>query len=424
MRRQPSGRGSKCSGIDMADLQKPHTDGLIPPHGGRLNPRLVQGSERSEILEKACGLQRVALSTREESDLVLLGSGAYSPLAGFLCGEDYRAVLDSLHLADGTLWPLPVTVSISSRQAALLSPGEEVALVSKGDSGSDAILAIMVLQDVFAYDKELEAGAVFRTTDRAHPGVAALHDQHELYVGGPVTVVSEGRYPTDYPEYARPEETRRIFAGRGWTSVAAFQTRNPLHRSHEYLMKTALETSDGLLLHPVVGRLKPGDIPAEVRMRCYRVLLERYFPQDRVVLSVYPLEMRYAGPREALLHAVIRQNFGCNRIIIGSDHAGVGSYYGPFDAQSILDEIPDGELAIAALKLDHAFWCRRCGGMASRKTCPHPEADHMAISGTELRAMLSAGRLPPAEFSRPEVIDILKQYYRREAERPVSEVKP
>lgn len=269
----------------------------------------------------------------------------------------------------------------------------------------------MVVEEKYSYDKHTEVVQVFRTDDAAHPGVRGVLDQGEIYLGGPVTVFSEGDYPQRFAEFARPAETRAIFAERGWTTIAAFQTRNPLHRSHEYLTKIALEVCDGLLIHPIVGKLKSGDIPAEVRMECYRVLLENYYPRDRVVLKVYPMEMRYGGPREAVLHAIIRQNFGCSHLIVGRDHAGVGNYYGPFDAQKIFDELAPGDLHIQPLKLDPTFWCWRCGSMASLKTCPHPPEDHLSISGTKLREMLSRGERPPEQFSRKEVVDVLVKYY-------------
>jgi sulfate adenylyltransferase len=282
------------------------------------------------------------------------------------------------------------------------------------DRESQEIMGTMAVQDKYTYDKEKEAQFVFRTTDRAHPGVQKLFEQGEILMGGPVQAFSEGGYPERFGEYfARPEETRRLFSDREWSQVAAFQLRNPMHRSHEYCTKIALEVSDGLFIHPLVGALKEDDIPAEVRMRCYEVLLDKYYPKDRVILKVYPMEMRYAGPREALLHAVIRQNFGCAYLIVGRDHAGVGSYYGPFDAQDIFDSLEPEDLHIKPLKIDWTFYCYKCQGMASLKTCPHNSVDRCLISGTELRRMLSNGKMPPSEFSRPEVLEILIDYYRQ-----------
>jgi len=273
-------------------------------------------------------------------------------------------------------------------------------------------MGTMRVEELFSYDKRAEARHVFRSEDEAHPGVAKVYAQGDTCLAGPVEVLSEGGYPERFPEYARPAEVRALFAERGWQTVAAFQTRNPLHRSHEYLTKVALEISDGLFIHPIVGKLKEGDIPAEVRQRCYQVLLDSYYPEDRVLLRVYPMEMRYGGPREAVLHAIIRQNFGCTHLCVGRDHAGVGKYYGPFDAQAIFDEIPPGDLLIRPLKFDNTFWCRACQSMASSKTCPHPPEHHLSISGTKLREMLSAGELPPEEFSRREVLQVLVEYYR------------
>jgi len=281
------------------------------------------------------------------------------------------------------------------------------------DDESNELMGTMLIQQKYAYDRQKEAKNVFRTTDEAHPGVAKVFTQGDVLLGGPVKVVSEGEYPVKYGSYyAHPVETRQIFDELGWSTVAAFQTRNPLHRSHEYCTKIAMEVTDGLLLHPLVGKLKKDDIPAEVRMKCYEVLLEKYYPKDRVVMKVYPMEMRYGGPREAVLHAIFRQNFGCSHIIIGRDHAGVGTYYGPFEAQEIFNEFDENELHIKPLNIDWTFWCYKCESMASMKTCPHTKADRCLISGTELRRMLGAGERPPKEFGRPEVVEILIDYYK------------
>jgi sulfate adenylyltransferase len=353
------------------------------------------------------------MSTKESGDLVMLATGAFSPLEGFMGREDYLGVVERMQCADGSLWPIPVTLAVSKEQAGAVREGQEVALV---DEESDGLMGLMEVREKYTYDRRREAREVFKTEEKAHPGVERIYSQGEVYLGGPVKALSEGRFPQEFPEFARPEETRRIFSDKGWSTVAAFQTRNPLHRSHEYLVKIAMEVLDGVLIHPIVGRLKQGDIPAEVRMSCYEVLLERYFPAERVVLKVYPMEMRYGGPREAVLHGIIRQNFGCSHLIIGRDHAGVGSYYGPFEAQEIFDQLPEGSLEIKPLKLDWTFWCYACGGMASMKTCPHGKEERLLISGTELRRMLSEGKKPPEEFSRPEVLDILSEYYRNERE--------
>jgi len=385
---------------------------LIPPHGGRLLPLLVSGDEREGALNEARALPKIRLSSREVSDLIMLAMGAFSPLQGFMGKEDHRRVVKEMRLSDGLLWPIPITLSVSKEQAGNIKEGQKVALV---DSDQDEIMASMLVEEKYPYDKRQEALQVFGTDDEQHPGVKKVYEQGEVYLGGPAKVFSEGGYPERFPEFARPAETRAIFADRGWTTIAAFQTRNPLHRSHEYLTKIALEVCDGLLIHPIVGKLKSGDIPAEVRMECYKVLLDNYYPKDRVVLKVYPMEMRYGGPREAILHAIIRQNFGCSHLIVGRDHAGVGSYYGPFDAQRIFDELTPGDLYIQPLKLETTFWCNKCGSMASLKTCPHPDEDHLLISGTKLREMLTKGERPPEKFSRKEVLDILVKYYQGNA---------
>jgi len=382
---------------------------LVPPHGGVLTPRLAPPDEVKDRLEHACRLRKVPLSSREVSDLLMIGMGAFSPLTGFMCRADYTSTTFDMHLDSGILWPVPITLTVNADLANRINEGEAVALVD-GESGD--ILGTMEVQDRYTYSKRDEALNVFRTDDEKHPGVAKLFAQGDVCIGGPVTVLSEAGYPQRFPEYARPAEVRALFQDRGWSRVVAFQTRNPIHRSHEFITKVALEIADGLFIHPIVGKLKEGDIPAEVRMRCYKALIDRYYPKDRVLLKVYPMEMRYAGPREAVLHAIIRQNFGCSYLCVGRDHAGVGNYYGPFDAQRIFDEIPPGELAIQPLCFENAFWCRACGSMASTKTCPHSDEDHLNISGTKLRAMLAAGELPPPEFSRPEVMQILLEYYR------------
>lgn len=382
-------------------------DGLIPPHGGELIKLLVTGVEKEEGLKEASYLKTVRLNSKEASDLVMLANGAFSPLRGFMVREDYQQVVREMRLYNGLLWPIPITLSISQAEADRIKETEEIALVN---SDSDEIMASMLVQEKYSYDRELEAIQIFSTIDKQHPGVMSIYKQGEVYIGGPVKIYSECDYPGRFPEFARPEETRAIFTDKGWITIAAFQTRNPMHRSHEYLTKIALEVCDGLLIHPIVGRLKSGDIPAEVRMECYRALLDNYYPRDRVVLKVYPMEMRYAGPREAILHAIIRQNFGCSHLIVGRDHAGVGNYYGPFDAQKIFDELRPRDLNIQPLKLDTTFWCKRCGAMASEKTCPHDEKDHLLISGTRLREMLERGEKPPEEFSRKEVLEILVKH--------------
>ncbi len=382
---------------------------LVPPHGGELNPLLLIGEERQEWVARAESLPSIRLSSRETSDLIMLAVGAFSPLAGFMGQDDYRGVVQDMRLHDGTLWPIPITLSVSQEQAAAISVWDEIALK---DEESGELMGVLSVQEKFPYDKKLEARHVFRTEDDAHPGVAKVYNQGDILLSGPVKALSEGPYPQLYGEhYGRPAETRKIFTELGWTKVAAFQTRNPIHRSHEYCTKIALEVSDGILIHPLVGKLKSDDIPADIRMKCYQVLLEKYYPRNRVVLKVYPMEMRYGGPREALLHAIFRQNYGCSHLIVGRDHAGVGNFYGPFDAQKIFEEIPSEDLHIKPLNIDWTFWCHQCDGMASMKTCPHGKEDRVLISGTKVREMLSKGEMPPKEFSRPEVAQILADYY-------------
>ena len=390
------------------------TNTLVPPHGGKLRPLLLESEQLSEAIQHANTLQHIRMSSRETSDLIMLGTGAFSPLPGFMCADDYKEVVDNMHTANGTLWPIPITLSIKTDQANSINEGCEVALI---DDESGTLMGSMLIEDKFSYDKKHEAINVFGTEDPAHPGVAKVYAQGDILLGGPVKVFSELDYPERFAGYyARPAETRRIFEENGWRTIAAFQTRNPIHRSHEYCTKIALEIVDGLMIHPLVGKLKKGDIPADVRMDCYKVLLDKYYPKDRAICKVYPMEMRYGGPREAVLHAIFRQNYGCSHLIIGRDHAGVGNYYGPFDAQDIFNDIGSDELKIAPLKIDWTFWCNECGSMASTKTCPHPKESHLMISGTKLREMLANHERPPAEFSRPEVISILMDYYKNTKE--------
>ena len=371
---------------------------LVPPHGGALRPLLVADERRRrEALREAGGLPRVRMGSKEVSDAIMLASGAFSPLPGFLGRDDYLGVVRRLRLADGLLWPIPVTLAVSAGEAEGIREGGRVALL---DAEGEEPLALMTVREKYRYSREEEAREVFGTAEQAHPGVEKLFRQGEVYLGGPVEALGEGGYPAKYPEYARPAETRALFAERGWSTVAAFQTRNPLHRSHEYLLKIAMEVCDGVLLHPVVGALKKGDIPAEVRLRCYQALLARYYPRERIALRVYPMEMRYAGPREALLHAIIRQNFGCSHLVVGRDHAGVGKYYGPFDAQAIFETLRPGDLAIRPLKLDNTFWCRRCGEMASAEDLPArrggpPGHQRHGAAGDARRGAAAAGGVQP-----------------------------
>ncbi|MBN1560885.1 sulfate adenylyltransferase [candidate division KSB1 bacterium] len=381
---------------------------LVPPHGGLLLPLLLQGTELMHARKEAASCATVRLSSRETSDLIMLATGAYSPLRGFMVRDDYEGVVEKMRMADGTLWPMPITLAVAKNVAESVSIGEHVALV---DDESDELMGWMTIADKYTYDKKNEALKVFRTADDRHPGVAKIYQQGDHYLGGPVQVFSEGPYPKLYERYyGRPAETRALFEKLGWSTIAAFQTRNPIHRSHEYCTKIAMEVCDGLFIHPIVGKLKADDIPADVRIKCYETLLATYYPADRVVMKVYPMEMRYGGPREAVLHAIFRQNYGCSHLIVGRDHAGVGAYYGPFDAQTIFTEL-ENELQIKPLNIDWTFWCHKCDGMASMKTCPHGKDDRVLISGTAVRDMLANGQKPPKEFSRPEVAEILIEYY-------------
>ncbi len=384
---------------------------LVPPHGKerKLIPLLLEGAELKAEKKKAEGLMKVRITSRETSDLVMLAIGAFTPLTGFMTEADWKGVCDKFTMADGTFWPIPITLSCSNAEADEIKPGDEIALV---DDESDEIMATMQVNEKYVIDKDYECKAVFTTTDLEHPGVKKVSEQGDVNLAGPVKVLSESHYPETFKSvYARPAETRAMFDERGWKTVAALQLRNPMHRSHEFLAKIALEVSDGLFIHELVGKLKAGDIPADVRVDCIDTLIEYYFVKDSVVHKGYPMEMRYGGPREALLHATFRQNFGASHMIVGRDHAGVGDYYGPFDAQKIFDEIPKGALETRNLNIDWTFYCYKCRGMASMKTCPHGKDDRLLLSGTMLRKTLSEGGEVPADFSRPEVLEILKGYY-------------
>jgi sulfate adenylyltransferase len=383
---------------------------LLPPHGGGpLKPLLVPGSERAEGVNRAATLAKVPLSSREISDLFMLAMGAYTPLDGFMGEEDWRRCCTDLTTSSGLFWPIPITISCDEDLANGIGIGDEIALVD-GDSGD--ILAIQTVTEKYAIDRALECREVFRTTDANHPGVQKVMEQAAVNLAGPVVALSEGHYPETHEGlYYRPDETRAQFEANGWSKVAAFQTRNPMHRSHEYLAKVAIEICDGLLIHQVLGALKPGDIPADVRVNSIDALVENYFVPGTVIQAGYPIEMRYAGPREALLHAVFRQNFGCSHLVVGRDHAGVGNYYGPFDAHHIFDEISPGSMEIQPLKIDITFFCYKCNGMATGKTCPHGDSDRLTISGTRLREMFASHETIPEEFSRREVVDVLQAYY-------------
>jgi sulfate adenylyltransferase len=369
---------------------------LNSPHGGELVDRVVPNQRRDAALRAAQDLPRVDLSDRSLCDVVCIGTGVYSPLHGFMGSADYRSILASMRLHSGLLWSIPITLPVPESVKA----GTSVALVHRGE-----LVATMQVEEVYGADTTGEARAVYRTEDGAHPGVAALHEASATLAAGPIELlrVPDFGFPD---EYRTPHETRALFERLGWRTVVGFQTRNPVHRAHEYLQKVAMEVVDGLLLHPLVGLTKDDDIPAPVRMACYRTLLAKYYPATRAVLSIFPAAMRYGGPREAVLHAIARKNYGCSHFIVGRDHAGVGSYYGSFDAQAIFDDIED-ELGIVILRFDNASWCNVCEGMVTDKTCPHPAADRVSLSGTKVREMLRAGQRPPQEFSRPEVADVL-----------------
>ena len=383
---------------------------LVPPYGAdTLKPLLAPDTERAEEAKRAEHLKQVPLSSREVSDLFMLGMGAYTPLDGFMGEADWRGCCENMTLGDGLFWPIPITLSCTQELGDSIGIGEDVALV---DGDTNELLGLMTVDEKYAIDRELECTKVFRTTDPAHPGVAKVLGQGPVNLGGAIRTLSEGHFPETYAGlYYRPAETRAMFEERGWSNVAAFQTRNPMHRSHEYLVKIALEICDGVLIHQVLGALKPGDIPADVRVDAIDALVDNYFVDGTVVQAGYPIEMRYAGPREALLHAVFRQNFGCSHLIVGRDHAGVGDYYGPFDAHHIFDTLPGDSLKTEPLRIDITFYCYKCNGMATGKTCPHSADDRLAISGTRLREMFANGEPIPPEFSRVEVADVLRKYY-------------
>ena len=382
---------------------------LVKPHGSEtLNILLLEGAERENALAAAEALPKITLSSRERGDLIMLGIGGFTPLDGFMGKADWQGVCDNMALANGVFWPIPITLSTDQATAEGLADGAEVALV---DEDGD-IMGSMVVNEKYTIDKAHECQQVFTTTDGEHPGVKMVMAQGDVNLAGPVKVFSQGEFPEKYAGiYMTPTETRAMFEQRGWKSVAAFQTRNPMHRSHEHLAKIAIEICDGVMVHSLLGNLKPGDIPAEVRQEAISTLVEHYFVENTVVQSGYPLDMRYAGPREALLHALFRQNYGCSHLIVGRDHAGVGDYYGPFDAHHIFDQIPNDALITQPLKIDWTFWCDKCGTMASMRTCPHTADDRVLVSGTKLRKLLSEGGDVPDNFSRPEVLEVLRNYY-------------
>ncbi|RJR34767.1 MAG: sulfate adenylyltransferase [Deltaproteobacteria bacterium] len=384
---------------------------LVNPLGKekKLKPLLLSEAEVAEEKKRAKELTAVTMSSRETADLIMMGIGGFTPLDGFMGQADWKGSVGDMKLTDGTFWPIPVTLSVNKGKADAIKIGQEVLLV---DEETEEMMGTMKVTEKYTIDKAWECKEVFTTNDMEHPGVRMVMGQEEVNLGGVCKVWSEGPFPKQYPGlYMRPWETRRMFEEKGWNTIAALQLRNPMHRSHEYLAKIAIEVCDGLLIHQLLGKLKPGDIPAEVRTEAINVLTQYYFVKDTCIQSGYPLDMRYAGPREALFHAVFRQNFGCSHLIVGRDHAGVGEYYGPFDAQKIFTQIPKDALELKPLNIDWTFFCHKCRGMASMRTCPHGKEDRLMLSGTMLRKMLSEGGEVPADFSRPEVLAVLRKYY-------------
>jgi sulfate adenylyltransferase len=403
---------------------------LVPPHGGKgLTCCLLEGAALEAEKKKAQGLKRFDVSPREKGDLIMIGTGGFSPLGGFMTKADWKGVCEKFLLADGTFWPIPVTMSVTKAEADTIKVGEEIALFDPERSEMMATMKVTEKYEMTAADKKFECEKTFmgegtktaedfwKIAKNDHPGVQMVMSQKEVNLAGPVKVLSEAEYPTKYKGvYMRPAESRKIFEEKGWSEVAALQLRNPMHRSHEYLCKIAVEVCDGVFIHSLVGNLKPGDIPADVRVKCIDVLVKKYFVEKNVVQGGYPLDMRYAGPREALLHATFRQNYGCSRMIIGRDHAGVGDFYGMFEAQTIFDKIPKPAepgkaLVCSPLKIDWTFYCHKCDGMASLRTCPHGKEDRVLLSGTMLRKLLSEGGTMPDHFGRDEVLDVLREYY-------------
>jgi sulfate adenylyltransferase len=380
---------------------------MIKPHGGKLVDRYLNNEESQVYNGKLAEMKKITLDEIQVSDVDLIANGAMSPLKGFMCRNDYDRVISDMRLYDRTVWPIPVTLRFTEKEAENFDTGDEAALMNK----EGTFIGVLKISDIFKREKGIEAASIYQTVDRNHPGVKYLYEKGDIIVGGNIKAVKRQIKDEFYRYRFGPAETRIEIERRGWNEIVAFQTRNPIHRAHEYLQKTALECVDGLLIHPLVGFTKPGDIPADVRLKCYEAIVEKYYPKDRVMLGVFPAAMRYAGPREAVFHAICRKNYGCTHIIIGRDHAGVGNYYGTYDAQDIFDTFTRDEIGIRIMKFEHSFFCKKCGNMASKKTCPHSDSDRIFLSGTKVREMLAKGENLPMEFTRPEVSEILKQYY-------------
>jgi sulfate adenylyltransferase len=376
----------------------------IVPHGGKLVNRIAEDKEREALEEKIPNFKKIKLNKREISDLEMIATGGLSPLEGFMLKKDYDSVVDVMHLSNGLSWTIPITLSATEEEVKNFKEGEDIALE---DENGGEVLGILHLEEKYRYDKEKEADQVYGTLDTAHPGVAYLYQTGNILLGGKISLIKRPRH-TNFMKYRfAPSETRKIFREKGWRRVVGFQTRNPIHRAHEYIQKCALEIVDGLFLHPLVGETKGDDISADIRMKSYEVILEKYYPLDRTIIGVFPAAMRYAGPKEAIFHAIIRKNYGCTHFIVGRDHAGVGNYYGTFDAHYIFDEFDPEDIGIIPLFFDHTFFCRTCGSMASYKTCPHDSSHHITLSGTKVREMLRKGDIPPVEFTRPEIARVL-----------------